>query len=164
MNKEKGVLSVEATIVLTTLVFFIMLILSLGRVFQAQNYVAHGLLETGKALSFKSYEYKKVKDNVIANGIRQLFSEKAANDGDVRSLWNGGNVPKAAEKVFYYIMTDSDTYMAYYGIEEMDFSKSMKYGEDLVLHVTYKVKLPFGFFGHEYLTMHQQMRAGLWSK
>lgn len=164
MNKEKGVLSVEATIVLTTLIFFIMLILSFGRVFQAQNYMAHGLLETGKALAFKSYEYEKVKNNVIANTIRQLFSEKKANDGNVRSKWNGKNVSMAADTAFHYIVEDSGGYIKYYGIENIDFSKSKIDGKDLVLHVTYDVKLPFGFFGHEYITMHQQMRAGLWSR
>lgn len=164
MDKEKGVLSVEATIVLTTLIFFIMLILSFGRIFQAQNYMAHGLLETGKALAFKSYEYEKVKNNVLANIVRQLLSEKEANDGSVRRRWNGKSPSMAAERTFQYVVMDSDKYLKYYGISDINFSKSKIDNKDLVLHVSYNVKLPFGFFGHENITMHQQMRAGLWSR
>lgn len=165
MEKEKGTLVVEATIILSVLIFFITLVLSFGRVYMAQYYVAHTLLQTGQELGFKAYKYQVTDGSVVA-----LLDDVITEPGDIsiKNQWDRGNVAEAVKKTYRYVITNGEDQLKSYGLEEglasMDFEGTKKEEKTLLIKVKYDVRLPFGFFGHQYATLHQEIRTGLWSK
>lgn len=165
MKQEKGVLTIEATIILSTLIFFITLMLSFGRVYMAQYYVAHSLLQTGKALSFKAYKYETTEGSILAF-MKDVVTSN--DDSVIRILWNNGQIVPAIKETFRNVVTDGEKQLKYMGLEgglsSMSFEGTEKTGNQLRIKVSYKVRLPFGFFGHEYVTLHQEIKTGLWSR
>ena len=55
-EKTRGYLTVEATITLTAFLFMMMFLMNMGQIYRTQNYVIHGLLQSGKSVAFSSYE------------------------------------------------------------------------------------------------------------
>lgn len=165
MKQEKGVLTIEATIILSTLIFFITLILSFGRVYMAQYYVAHGLLQASKALSFQAYKYEETQGSVLGF-IKDSVTD--SSDLAIKILWNEGQLVPAIKETFRNAVADGERQLKYVGLEgglaDLNFEGTKKEGNQLLIKVSYKVRLPFGFFGHEYVTLHQEIKTGLWSR
>ena len=55
--------------------------------------------------------------------------------------------------------------MQNYGIEitSVDFKNSVVKDDDLIIHVSYKIKLKYPFFGFSEVTLRQQASAKVWS-
>lgn len=170
---EKGYLTVEATLVLTTFLFFMMFVMNMGQVYRAQNYVTHGLTETGKMLSFASYEYgNKTTISELWDALKDLalFAGLPMDEQEIKKAWEGGNCAQAAKMAFGYCAgknTEStNRYLKRYGlsngIDTIDFSGTQKNNGNLYIRVTYTVDLPFAFFGIDSIDLHQQVVNGLW--
>lgn len=167
---SKGYLTVEATITVTTFLFFMLFIINMGQVYRAQNYVAHGMLQTGQMLSFASYEYGKdttiSKLNDILNRL-PLFVNPEGNEHDLKRCWKNENYADAAEIAFSYCAggspEETSEWLKIYGIDgSIQFSETEKKGKDLYLRAEYKIKLPFALFNYTDITLHQQVVCRLW--
>lgn len=69
---EKGLLSLEASIVVTLFMFMMLFLYSFFIVFEARNEMAHVLLSTSNSLSLDSYEISKLKSS---GDLSQLLTQ-----------------------------------------------------------------------------------------
>lgn len=163
MKSEKGILTVEATLILTTLIFFITFILSFGRVYMAQYYVTHSMIQTSRALAYKSYKYNTYDGSVIGWVNDVLVCQ---DDLLISRKWEKGEYEAALKDTYKIVISNGENHLKSYGLEKglgsITFEEVKKDGNDLVIKMSYKVRLPFGFFGHEYATLHQDIKTGLW--
>lgn len=168
---SKGYLTVEATISLTIFCFFMMFILNMGQIYRTQNYVNHGLLQTGKMLSFACYDYSHVSvTESIFDALCELFNFNSGTDLTLRADWEGERYDKAVERAFGYCadvnpQKTNETLKRYgliNGMSSINFTAAVSSG-DLEISVDYQIQLPFAFFGFDHVTMHQQVKCGLWS-
>lgn len=168
---SKGYLTVEATITLTIFLFMMMFIMNMGQIYRAQNYVVHGLLQSGKLLSFSSYEYKQISaTDALIKLNEKLKLGIFAKDRDIEGYWKTTQYDKAAHHAFSYCAGGSpektnETLKRYGlkdGVDSMVFNTTSSSG-NLIITVEYQVELPFKLFGFENLTMHQRVKFGLWS-
>ena len=172
----------EASISLTIYLFTMMFLVNFGQVYRAQNYMAHGLLQTGQMLAFSSYEYgtdttiSKLGDEFMRL-ITSLFSlvsgdsnSSMLDESTIKLAWKDGRYSEAAKIAFGYCAgrdtDETDKYLKQYGISgginSIDFTKTCCEGKDLCIRVQYRVDLPFAFFNISYIDMHQQIVCGLW--
>ena len=173
-KRQEGILTLEASISLTIYLFAMMFLVNFGQVYRAQNYMAHGLLQTGQMLAFSSYEYgADTTISKLGDGFMRLFSlvGNTPDRSDIKLAWKDGRYPEAAKTAFGYCagkdVAETDKYLKQYGIsggiESIDFSKTTCLnGKDLCIRAEYRVDLPFAFFNVSYINMHQQIVCGLW--
>lgn len=172
-KSAEGYLTVEATLVLSIFLFFMMFIMNMGQIYRAQNYVTHGMMQTGQMLSFASYEYgnkttiSRLKD--IGNTF-SMFMGVPMDEQQIKNSWVGGDYAQTVRLAFGYCAgtenSSTEQYLKRYGLAQgmadIDFSGTHKDKENLYIEAKYKVELPFAFFGFESVTMHQQIVCGLW--
>ncbi len=163
-KQDKGYMTIEATIALTTFLFFMMFVMNIGHIYQVQSYVTHGALQTGKCLAFSSFSYDQVS---FLNELQKLGLLLVGSDSSgVEYSWQFGDYSNAAEKMFGYCAggnpTDTQAQLDEFGVTSLDFSETTVEDDDLILKMKYDIELPFAFFGYEKITMHQQVTCGLW--
>ena len=78
-KRQEGILTLEASISLTIYLFAMMFLMNFGQIYRAQNYMTHGLLQTGRMLAFSSYEYGTETtfsklSNEFMGSVTRLFS------------------------------------------------------------------------------------------
>ena len=54
-KRQQGILTVEASIVLTLLILLVLFLFSFGRVYRAQSLVSHATLQAADAVALESY-------------------------------------------------------------------------------------------------------------
>lgn len=169
-----GYLTVEATITLTTFLFFMMFLMNMGQIYRAQNYVAHGMVQTGQMLSFASYGYgndttiSKLQD-IFKDGL-MIFLGIPMDGQQIKNYWKSGDCAQAVQLAFGYCAggdsSSTEQYLKRYGLAhglaDINFSGTHKDEENLYIQASYEVELPFAFFGYQSITMHQQIVCGLW--
>ncbi len=175
MKKNKnteGYLTVEATLSLTIFLFFMMFLTNYGQIYMAQNYVTHGLLQTGKMLAMSSYEYEQ--DTTFAGAVTDILKflfgkERDTAEESVKMQWKYGSDTDKRSIVEmtlpYGAATNPSAYadiLKRYGINNVVMESAEIVGDDLVIKAKYEVKLVFDFFGYEKVEMRQQVRSGLW--
>lgn len=81
IKKENGLLSLEASIVVTIFLFLMLFLYSFFVVFEARNQMAHALLATTNSLSLDAYENEKMGNS---NNLTELLFGiyKIANSND----------------------------------------------------------------------------------
>lgn len=181
MKKQEGTLTIEATISLTIYLFAMMFLVNVGHVYRAQNYMVHGLMQTGQMLAFSSYEYgldNENRSNITLDDLvdagKRLFGLLNGSTGahDIKKAWRGEQYPQAAKLAFGYCagenVSKTNQYLEKYGIsggvDSIDFAKTCCDDGNLCLRVQYTVDLPFAFFNIDHVDMHQQIVCGLWEK
>ncbi len=182
-KRQEGILTVEAAISLTIYLFAMMFLVNVGQVYRAQNYMAHGLMQTGQMLAFSSYEYgKDTTISKLCDGFMSLVShlfslvggsildDSILDESNIKQAWKYGRYTEAAKTAFGYCAGEdtaaTNKYLKQYGIsgsiDSIDFSKTCRKGRDLCIQAEYTVKLPFAFFNISEIKMHQQIVCGLW--
>ncbi|MCM1122680.1 MAG: hypothetical protein NC416_08855 [Eubacterium sp.] len=175
MKRQEGSLTVEATISLTIYLFAMMFLVNVGQVYRAQNYMVHGLMQTGQMLSFASYEYgEDTTLSKLGDTFMSLFRLVGgmSDKSEMKDAWKYGHYPQAAKLAFGYCAGENagatNQYLRKYGIsggiDSIDFTKTCRQEDDLCLWVQYRVDLPFAFFNIDHIDMHQQIVCGLWEK
>lgn len=171
---EKGYLTVEATISLTTFLFFMMFLMNFGQIYQVQTYMLHGLAQTGKNLAFSSYEYKNETMVSKVENIAQFVLEKLKlpipQKGSIKLRWKGEDYPQAVKQTFQYCVGKNAQNLdstlkslgLSQGIQSIKFSDTKKEGDDLHIKASYKVDLIFPFFGIQSIELNHQMVCRLW--
>ncbi len=179
MNKNRGSLTIEASVSLVIFWFFMMFILNAGQVYRAQTYVTHGVLQAGKMLAYNSYDYNHF--SVSEAGFDKLFQalgfNNVGNNSTLYSAWNkdamtynSSALNGAMKYAFGYCASSSPAitnqklkeYGLENGIDSIEFKASSE-KSNLVVDAEYKVKMPFAFLGIKYVTLRQHVKCGLWS-
>ena len=130
---EKGLLSLEASIVVTLFMFMMLFLYSFFIVFEARNEMAHVLLSTSNSLSLDSYEIDKLKSSGnLSQLLTQIYGGLNGNsDGfisnnrwtDMKSYevngntWNGDIYFPSSDKLEADEYSNSAVYSATFGEE-----------------------------------------------
>lgn len=161
-----------------------MLFLSFGRVFRAQNYVSHSVLQTTQAIAQDYYIYEKAIDGTTVGSTVGSISELLSAITDLKPIktikdfiavqigWSNirhameGNVFKRYMKSV--VGEELEESLINLGLEEGLDSLEVEKIEmnddsgDIYVHVKYKVKLLFPFLGYEDMQLEQTARAHIW--
>ena len=170
-ENSKGILTVEATISLTIFLFFMMFILNFAQVYQAQNYVNHGLLQTGKTLAFKSFAYDQQSLSHEIRDILGMFNILGSREAvETEYKWRGKDYASVVKYAFGYCTAGSADithanllkFGILEGIDSLDFTGTMVQDDDLIINVKYDVRLRYSIFNFNEVTLHQRVVCGLW--
>ena len=169
-EKTRGYLTVEATITLTAFLFMMMFLMNMGQIYRTQNYVIHGLLQSGKLVAFSSYEYNQYSAvETIAKVIEMLSMGEVGADNEMAAYCKTEQYDKAVKKAFGYCVggnpAQTDIILKKYGVEGgIDGIKlaNKKDSKNILITAEYDIQLPFAFFGFDHVTMHQRVKCGLW--
>lgn len=158
-KKEQGILTVEASLVLTLCIFFILFLFSFARVYNAQSVVSHGVLQSSDAVALESYlreENLNGSDTDVRELAKKLNGALSVSADSFTSL-RTADVPKIAKEKFIYAIATSeaeaDKKLKSVGVKDglagIDFSGSrMDLGnDDVIVYVNYTIEMQFGFFG-----------------
>ena len=85
LKKEKAALTVEASLILTLFMFFVLFLLSFNRVYSAQNTVSHATLQAADAISSESM----LRAGATEENIEKLLAVS-------NHIYAGESIPKSA--------------------------------------------------------------------
>lgn len=180
LKSERGVLSLEATLVVTLLSFVIMIIMNIGHVYQAQNRVYHGMIQAAKTIGVESFEVNETSGTATEEALSQILllfenlglKKASQKDRFHHAIKNNSNAGEAARIAFVNSVsigeTQANTSLKAYGIDGgaagMDFQDSEFKDGDIKVVVTYKINLILPVFGVESVTLKQSTLAKMWGQ
>ncbi|RGZ01887.1 pilus assembly protein [Clostridium sp. AM58-1XD] len=179
LKDRSGILSIEAAIALTSFMFLIMFLVDMGRIYQAQNYVTHGLIQTSKSLSAVSFELERDTNmskllTAVEWWADKIFGENALDSIQLAAAWEDGDMEELVQMMYGTCAAGSDQkaddVLKRYGLKDGVGSISfqgtcLEDGDrDLLVKAQYTVELPFKVFGYEEITLRQNVRSRLWKK
>lgn len=158
-KRERGVLTVEAAIVLTLIIFFILFLFSFARVYSAQSMVSHAVLQASDAVAIESYvreaTFHGSESDVVelANRLNGTTSIGADSFTSLRSA----DLPKIAKQKFTAAISNTeagaDNILKLLGVKDglsgVDFSSSQVdlNNNDVIVFVNYTIEMQFPIFG-----------------
>ena len=158
-KREQGVLTIEASIVLSFCVFVILFLLGFARVYTAQSMVSHGVLQASDAIAMESYLRETVfqggEEGVVkmANRLGGVTSVSADAFKSLRSA----DVQKIAKEKFTYAISgneaEADEKLKSVGVKDglagCNFAGTVidLGNDDVIVNMTYTIKLQFPLFG-----------------
>ncbi len=170
-NRNQGILSVEASIVLTLCTLFILFLFSFGRLYSAQSTVSHAILQSSDALGLESY----LRENVLygdAAGTVELanrFTGSTTVSADSFTSLRSADITKLAREKFVYAIAateaKADEKLKKLGVKDglsgVDFSSSrMDLGnDDVIVFANYTVELQFPVFGFKEITVSKAAKS-----
>lgn len=187
-KSEKGLLSLEASIVVTMFIFFVLFLYSFFIIFEARNEMAHVLLTTTNSLSLDAYETGKLKDTENLSALFYLIYEHNKKDDKgftTTTKWHeassgtdaDGNpviataLEKAIKDRFIAYLADGDTteanrildmYNIVGGVDGLDFSASKVESGNLHVNLEYTLEYQFNMFGLGKMKFKQSACSKLW--
>ena len=177
-KKVDGVLSIEAAISLTMLIFVVMFVLDIGYIYRAQNMVYHAMLQTAKTASLYDYEVNGVGEPATEQVINQFMSLIGIGTNSVeeqlKQAVKNENVPQIAQIIFKGSVAEKQDEAKYvlneYNVKKINFEKSKFVEEwidntkdkDIVIVAEYEVRLVVPVFGLESIHIKQSTRSRLW--
>lgn len=179
IKRESGVLSIEATLVVSFLAFVIMLIMNIGYVYQAQNRIYHGMIQTAKTIGTSSFEVSGVDTTAtqdVLGQIELLFEnlgwKRASQKDNFKRAIENKNAPQAVKIAFANSVstgeTEADITMKAYGVDGglhgIDFGKSKFENGDIKVVAKYKINLILPVFGVDSVTLKQSTLAKMWGE
>lgn len=159
MKKNKGALTIEASVVLTLFTFFVLFFLGFGRVYRAQSTVSHATLQAADAISTESFlrENLSADDAAKALFVAQHMQGGATVNANLFKSLREISIPNLAKEKFTAAVADSSASAndvltglgVKDGLDGVDFSLSRinSATDEVILKATYTVKLQFPFFG-----------------
>lgn len=170
-KNEKGVLTVEASIVLCVFSLFILFLFNFATVYRAENMVSHATLQTADAVALESYlretSFETDEQRVLfwanrINGVTTISEDsfESLRTADLQSI--------AKEKFILAIDDDSsgaNTILKSLGVQDglngIDFSESYVdlNNNDVIIKANYTVKLKFPVFGATELNVSKAAKA-----
>lgn len=158
-KRESGVLSVEASIVLTFFTLFVLFLFSFIKVYQAENMVSHATLQAADAVAIEC----ALRSNANTENMEDvLFSVKKLTGSDTIDASSfepidESNLASILKTKFTSAVAQSDSQaneiLEKYGVKNglygVNFAESyVDMGEDdIIVKATYTVKLKVSFFG-----------------
>lgn len=183
---EKGLLSLEASIVLTVFIFLMLFMYSFFVVFEARNALGHAVLATANSLSLDVYDTALFKEGdastqIVREIFRGIYGSAGREDSAFVSQddWYAvgadgslnGNFENTVRTRFLAYLGGGDKHRAsevlerYHiqnGLDGLDFSNSYVDGKDLYLSVQYTIEYEFQVFALDVLKMEQKACSKLW--
>ena len=101
-KKERGIITVESSMVLMLITLFILFLFSFGRVYRAQNLVSHAVLQSADAVALESYLRETAFENDVNDVVKlssHITTSSAISAESLESL-RTANVPKIAKEKF----------------------------------------------------------------
>ena len=170
-KRERGVLTVEAAIVLTLTIFFILFLFSFARVYSAQSMVSHAVLQASDAVALESYAREATfhgseADVVeLANRLNGTTSIGADSFTSLRSA----NLPKIARQKFAAAISntesEADVILKRLGVKNgltgVDFSSSQVdlNSNDVIIYANYTIEMQFPIFGMKEIPVSKAAKA-----
>lgn len=171
-----GLLSLEASIALTTFILLMLLMSSLFVVYETRNEMAHVLLTTADSLALDAFANEMPKDDTVQAILYDLYGSKTESSGTFtnHTKWydDGQSALQQAikERFIAYVAggdsNEADRILKSLniadGIEGLDFSASKVEKGMLFLEVRYKLEYEFQVFELDGFTMRQSCCSKLW--
>lgn len=170
-KRQQGVLTVEASIVLTLLILLVLFLFSFGRVYRAQSLVSHATLQAADAVALESYLRETALQSdasdvlYLASSLTDSTSLSAENLESLRSA----DIPKVAKEKFITAVSNSesnaDEKLKNLGVKDglsgIDFSEcKVDLGnDDVIVAITYTIEMQFPVFGADELTVTKSAKA-----
>lgn len=170
-KREQGVLSVEASIVLTLMLMFILFLFSFARIYRAQNLVSHAALQTVDAVALESYlrETALQSDTEDVVYLASHISQSTAISKESLESLRSADVPKIAKQKFIAAIAkteaEADEKLRLMGVKDgldgIDFSecKMDLTSDDVIVALQYTIKLQFPVFGFEEISVTKAAKA-----
>ena len=170
-KNERGVLSVEASIVLCMLTLFVLFLFNFVLVYRAENMVSHATLQSADAVALESYlretTFETDEERVLfwANRINGSTEIPEESFESLRSV----DLPTLAKEKFLLAIDDdpkeADSKLKKLGVKDgidgIDFSES--YVElttnDVIVKASYTVNMKFPVFGASELKVTKAAKA-----
>lgn len=170
-KKEQGILTVEASIVLTLCVLFMLFLFSFARVYNAQSLVSHAILQSSDSVALESFlrEETLTGSEADVTELANRFMETTSISADNYTSLRSANVPEIAKEKFIYALgrneTEADDKLKKLGVKDglagVDFSGSyIELGSDnVVVYATYTIEMQFGVFGMNEITVSKAAKS-----
>ncbi len=170
-KREQGILSVEASIVLTLLTLFILFLFSFGRVYRAQNLVSHATLQTADAVAMESYLRETALQSDIDDVVylASSITDSSAISAESLESLRSADLPKIAKQKFVASIASSeskaDEKLKKMGVKDglagVDFSEcKMDLGnDDVIIAIKYTVEMQFPVFGADEIEVTKTAKA-----
>lgn len=164
-KREQGILTVEASIVLTLCILFILFLFSFARVYSAQSLVSHAVLQSSDAVALESYlrEATLTGSEADVTELANRFMGTTSISADSYTSLRSADVPKIAKEKFVYALGNNesaaDQKLKKLGVKDglagMDFSASkIDLGnDDVIVYVNYTIQMQFPVFGMDEISV-----------
>lgn len=192
-NTEKGSVTIEAAIILPIFCALFMALNGFFFVFNAQNQIAHALVQSATSLGMDSYANNQIASgldgangfwgslsDLLQDGYRRFFSSKyfsspndwyAGKKKGMGAALGMGNDDAKRRFVAYLTGDTSDSkanqklkaFGVERGLDGMNF-KVESSGGDVTLTVTYKMGVWFDMFGKKKMDITQSAKAKMWGE
>jgi hypothetical protein len=168
---ESGTIAIEATISLTLFILFILFFMNFAKIYQAQNLMAFGALETAKAISYENYMKEALLETDIGGVLDALANLQGDVTGEDKEAILMGGLEQRIQKHFYQFINGdgqagADQYMKMLGIKDgtagLNFSSSSLDDEKVVVSVHYQVQFMVPLFGIDHVDMEESAASRLW--
>lgn len=170
-KSTQGILTVEASIVLTLMLLFILFFFSFGRVYRAQNLVSHASLQSVDAVAMESFlrETALQSDAAEIVYLASYITDSAAISSDSLESLRSANIPKIAKQKFIAAIASSEAKAdeklrsmgVKNGLSGIDFSecKMDLANDDVIVAVKYTIEMQFPVFGFNEITVTKAAKA-----
>ncbi len=158
-KREQGILTVEASIVLTLFMLFVLFLFSFERIYRAQNLVSHATIQASDDMALESYLRENANDDKAQDVVflaSRLTGSTTLSEDNFKSL-QVSDIPSLAREKFVASISSSeaeaDEILKKLGIKDglsgMDFSASFldDAKENVIISVSYTLKIQFPIFG-----------------
>lgn len=182
MKKEKGSLTLEASLVLPIFIFLFLFMYGIMMMFSGQQLISHALLQSGESLSLDSYSTEKLGDSNLESAkgaVNTLYEGLIANDSENKkyfmsnSKWyKSDNIKEEVKNRFlgYFCGGDTDRasgLLSVVGVQDglkgLNFDKSyIDKNNDLHVIVTYEQKFLFDMNGRVSFTRKMEAVTHMW--
>lgn len=172
-ERERGVISIEATIVLTAFLFFMMFLYSLLIMVMAQSAMSTALLRSAQSLSLDSYAVENYYGETgLGPAIADFFGLHGSDSttaffSDQKWYASEQTLEAAVESRFYGYLAggeaESRERLAAFHITDLSFDGSLvDAGGDLTLRLTYQLSPAFNFFGLTSISVEKTACSKMW--
>ncbi len=170
-KREQGILSVEASIVLTFMTLFVLFLFGFARVYRAQNLVSHATLQTADAVALESYLRETALQSDV-NDVVHLASSITDSDAisaeSLESL-RSADLPKIAKEKFVAAISNTEAKAdeklksmgVKNGLSGIDFTecKMDLSNDDVIIAIKYTVEMQFPVFGANEIEVTKSSKA-----
>lgn len=170
-KKESGILTVEASMILSVFVLFVLFLFNFARVYRAQNMVSHAVLQASDAVAMESYLRETAFGGDEADIVQlanRLTSSTTISEESFTSL-RSANLPKIAKEKFSTAIANSETNADKVlknlgvkgGLTGVDFSASQMDldNNDVILYANYTIELQFPILGMKELSVSKAAKS-----
>lgn len=170
-KREQGILTVEASIVLTLMLLFMLFLFSFGRVYRAQNLVSHASLQSADAVAVESFLRETALQSDASEVVylaSQITNSSAISAESMESL-RSANIPKIVREKFVAAIASSeakaDEKLRSLGVKNglfgIDFSecKMDLVNDDVIVAITYTIEMQFPVLGFDEITVTKAAKA-----